>query len=47
MGKETIVYKPVEPKRQLYIGGNLLTSQIQLQSFTPGLLYKTKKRREG
>jgi hypothetical protein len=39
---ETIT-KPEEPKRQLYIGANLFGDKKQLQVFTPGILYKTKK----
>lgn len=41
--KEVTVIKPAENKRQLYVGGNMLVSREQLNSFTPGLLYKTKK----
>lgn len=38
-----IITKPEDPKRQLYIGGNLFGDKNQLQLLTPGILYKTKK----
>jgi hypothetical protein len=37
------ITKPEEPKRQIYIGANLFGDKKQLQVFTPGILYKTKK----
>lgn len=37
------VTKFEEPKRQLYIGGNILGNTNSLQSITPGILYKNKK----
>jgi hypothetical protein len=40
----TIIKQP-DPKRQLYIGGNLFGDKTQLQLFTPGLLYKDRKDR--
>jgi hypothetical protein len=40
----TIIKQP-DPKRQLYIGGNLFGDKTTLQSFTPGLLYKDRKDR--
>jgi hypothetical protein len=41
--KTITVTKTEEPKRQLYIGGNLFGDKTQLQLVTPGLLYKTRK----
>lgn len=40
----TIIKQP-DPKRQLYIGGNLFGDRRQLQILTPGLLYKDRKDR--
>jgi hypothetical protein len=40
----TIIKQP-DPKRQLYIGGNLFGDRRTLQSFTPGVLYKDRKDR--
>jgi hypothetical protein len=40
----TIIKQP-DPKRQLYIGGNLFGDRRTLQSFTPGILYKDRKDR--
>lgn len=40
----TIIKQP-DPKRQLYIGGNLFGDRRTLQSITPGLLYKDRKDR--
>jgi hypothetical protein len=40
----TIIKQP-DPKRQLYIGGNLFGDERTLQSFTPGLIYKDRKDR--
>ena len=41
---ETItITKSEEPKRQLYIGGNIFGDKNALQIATAGLLYKTKK----
>lgn len=41
--KTITITKTEEPKRQLYIGGNLFGDKSQLQLVTPGILYKTKK----
>lgn len=41
--KTITITKTEEPKRQLYIGGNLFGDKLQLQLVTPGILYKTKK----
>lgn len=41
--KTVTITKTEEPKRQLYIGGNLFGDKTQLQLVTPGILYKTKK----
>lgn len=55
LGKRTKIYdykipfvtktvtKQADPKRQLYIGGNLFGDKTKLQLLTPGILYKTKK----
>lgn len=43
--KTTTIIKQPDPKRQLYIGGNLFGDKTQLQLFTPGLLYKDRKDR--
>lgn len=43
--KTTTIIKQADPKRQLYIGGNLFGDRRTLQSFTPGLLYKDRKDR--
>jgi hypothetical protein len=43
--KTVTVTKQAEPKRQLYIGGNLFGDKTQLQYVTPGVLYKDKKDR--
>ena len=40
----TIIKQP-DPKRQLYIGGNLFGDRRTLQSITPGILYKDRKDR--
>ncbi len=37
------ITKQADPKRQLYIGGNLFGDKTKLQLLTPGILYKTKK----
>ena len=37
------VTKQADPKRQLYVGGNLFGDKTKLQLLTPGILYKTKK----
>lgn len=37
------IIKKEDPKRQLYIGGNLFGNQTSFQAVTPGLLYKNKK----
>ena len=43
--KTVTIIKQADPKRQLYIGGNLFGDKRTLQSFTPGVLYKDKKDR--
>jgi hypothetical protein len=43
--KTTTIIKQPDPKRQLYIGGNLFGDRRTLQSITPGLLYKDRKDR--
>jgi hypothetical protein len=43
--KTTTIIKQQDPKRQLYIGGNLFGDRRTLQSFTPGVLYKDRKDR--
>ncbi len=43
--KTNTIIKQTDPKRQLYIGGNLFGDKNQLQLFTPGLIYKDKKDR--
>ena len=43
--KTVTIIKQPDPKRQLYIGGNLFGDKTTLQSFTPGLLYKDRKDR--
>tara|TARA_R110000868_G_scaffold94523_5_gene260748 strand:+ start:131 stop:715 length:585 start_codon:yes stop_codon:yes gene_type:complete len=40
----TIIKQP-DPKRQLYIGGNLFGDERTLQIITPGILYKDRKDR--
>ena len=41
--KTVTITKQEEPKRQLYIGGNLFGDKNQLQLLTPGVIYKTKQ----
>jgi hypothetical protein len=41
--KTITITKQAEPKRQLYIGGNLFGDNSDLQLLTPGVIYKTKK----
>jgi hypothetical protein len=41
--KTVTIIKAQQPKRQLYIGGNLFGDRRTLQSFTPGLIYKDRK----
>lgn len=41
--KTVTIIKQPDPKRQLYIGGNLFGDKTNIQLFTPGLLYKNKK----
>jgi hypothetical protein len=41
--KTVTITKQAEPKRQVYIGANLFGDKTQLQLFSPGVLYKTKK----
>jgi len=43
--KTITIIKQEDPKRQLYIGGNLFGDKTTLQSFTPGVLYKDRKDR--
>ena len=43
--KTTTIIKQPDPKRQLYIGGNLFGDKTQLQLFAPGMLYKDRKDR--
>lgn len=43
--KTVTIIKQPDPKRQLYIGGNLFGDRRALQIFTPGLLYKDRKDR--
>jgi len=43
--KTITIIKQQDPKRQLYIGGNLFGDRRTLQSFTPGVLYKDRKDR--
>jgi len=43
--KTVTIIKAQQPKRQLYIGGNLFGDRRTLQSFTPGLIYKDRKDR--
>jgi hypothetical protein len=43
--KTITIIKQQDPKRQLYIGGNLFGDKRTLQSITPGLLYKDRKDR--
>jgi hypothetical protein len=43
--KTTTIIKQPDPKRQLYIGGNLFGDRRTQQIITPGLLYKDKKDR--
>lgn len=41
--KTITITKHDEPKRQLYIGGNMFGDKTKIQLVTPGILYKTKK----
>lgn len=41
--KTVTITKQTEPKRQMYIGANIFGDKTQLQLFSPGILYKTKK----
>ena len=43
--KTTTIIKQPDPKRQLYIGGNLFGDKTTLQLLTPGLIYKDRKDR--
>jgi hypothetical protein len=43
--KTITITKQADPKRQLYVGGNLFGDRTTLQSFTPGLIYKDRKDR--
>lgn len=40
--EKTVTIKE-EPKRQLYIGGNISSSKKAIESISPGLIYKSKK----
>jgi hypothetical protein len=41
--KIVTITKHDEPKRQLYIGGNMFGDRSKIQLVTPGILYKTKQ----
>jgi len=41
--KTITITKHDDPKRQLYIGGNMFGDKTKIQLVTPGILYKTKK----
>ena len=43
--KTITIIKAQQPKRQLYIGGNLFGDRRTLQLFSPGLIYKDRKDR--
>ena len=43
--KTVTITKEQQPKRQLYVGGNLFGDERNLQMITPGLLYKDKRDR--
>ena len=43
--KTVTIIKAQQPRRQLYIGGNLFGDRRSLQMITPGLLYKDRKDR--
>lgn len=43
--KTTTIIKQPDPKRQLYIGGNLFGDKRTLQYITPGIIYKDRKDR--
>jgi len=43
--KTITIIKAQQPKRQLYIGGNLFGDKTTLQLFVPGLIYKDRKDR--
>jgi hypothetical protein len=43
--KTTTIIKAQQQKRQLYIGGNLFGDRRNLQTITPGLLYKDRRDR--
>lgn len=43
--KTITITKGQQPKRQLYVGGNLFGDERRLQMITPGLLYKDRKDR--
>lgn len=43
--KTVTIIKNPDPKRQLYIGGNLFGDKRALQLITPGLIYKDRKDR--
>ena len=43
--KTFTIIKAQQPKRQLYIGGNLFGDKTTLQLFVPGLIYKDRKDR--
>ena len=41
--KTITITKHDDPKRQVYIGGNIFGDKTKLQLLTPGIIYKTKK----
>lgn len=43
--KTVTITKQADPKRQLYVGGNLFGNSSELQLVAPGLIYKDKKDR--
>lgn len=43
--KTVTITKQADPKRQLYIGGNLFASKTAFSSVSPGLIYKDRKDR--
>jgi len=41
--KTVTITKHAEPRRQLYIGGNIFGNNANIEMVTPGILYKSKK----
>jgi hypothetical protein len=41
--KTVTITKQADPKRQMYIGGNVFGDKSNIQLVSPGILYKTKK----